>query len=761
MAGPAITLIGSGGVRSGFPRPDAGRDITPPRAGNEPSGAELGSARFGSASERAELGSARYFCEPENQARLGSVEAREPARAGSRATLNNLLRAEPSRSEPEPSYEPRAIFPALPPPTEPVNEERPASPPPSSVIVLDSPEDQNAEPLTEALPSNAEVPPPNMEVGATREERGPSTAETATTDTANAQPIPETDRSSLVDAGILSSDPVISPLPTSDAAAPPPDPKIGTATRSSRGAKATAGFGPSKLSSVEALGLLAAEVTAQGGVSSELAACTQNVKRREFEFGWLRRVAMDVATVMHAFVGPSFVEMELREECQALRAQDQAFAEVRQGMDEELASTRRALEDKQLEQLRKECDELRDEHQATEWEREVAVQEHDAAIQERDVAIQGRDAAIQERDIAIQGCDAAVQGRDSAIQECATALSAAEEASERGRTALSSLQNACNESDDLRQELVRIEGQKNEAEATVASLAVDVASHRATQQRLETTVVRLQNEAAGKCPCRVILLCPFNGSFDEAKPVSLAAAKSLRQEAESKWMEMKEALESQITGSDNLRLAVGLVLDDLGMDAAGEPGQEAAQLINSVDGVRKEAQAARQEVESAREEAESARQAARDALFNGVHRAFAVARSHYLNIDLAELSKGYMADYTDAKLDAIEEEAAPFARTLTDKVLDDDGQFASLTSRGHLGDQLLLEESPYFQETHVHGSRGPFCGSRARRIPLHEGRARQKSSREGRVRRKSSVGGSGEAAEIGRVGPPSSGVGVG
>ena len=51
-----------------------------PRAGNEPSRAELGSARFGSASERAELGSARYFCEPENQARLGSVEAREPAR---------------------------------------------------------------------------------------------------------------------------------------------------------------------------------------------------------------------------------------------------------------------------------------------------------------------------------------------------------------------------------------------------------------------------------------------------------------------------------------------------------------------------------------------------------------------------------------------------------------------------------------------------------------------------------------------------------
>ena len=79
--------------------------------------------------------------------------------------------------------------------------------------------------------------------------------------------------------------------------------------------------------------------------------------------------------------------------------------------------------------------------------------------------------------------------------------------------------DACIESDDLRQELVRIEGQKNEAEATMASLAVDVATHRATQQRLEVTIVRLQNEAAGKCPCRVILLCPFNGSLDEAKHV--------------------------------------------------------------------------------------------------------------------------------------------------------------------------------------------------------------------------------------------------
>ena len=85
---------GNGYLRIKCHRKNRRLSIGSTRAGNELSRAELGSARFGSASERAELGSARYFCEPKNLARLGSFEARE------------LLRAEPS-------YEPRAIFPAL------------------------------------------------------------------------------------------------------------------------------------------------------------------------------------------------------------------------------------------------------------------------------------------------------------------------------------------------------------------------------------------------------------------------------------------------------------------------------------------------------------------------------------------------------------------------------------------------------------------------------------------------------------------------
>ena len=59
-------------------------------------------SRLASPGEPARLGSARHFSEPRKEARLGSFQAREP------------LRAEPSHTEPEPSFEPRAFFPALP-----------------------------------------------------------------------------------------------------------------------------------------------------------------------------------------------------------------------------------------------------------------------------------------------------------------------------------------------------------------------------------------------------------------------------------------------------------------------------------------------------------------------------------------------------------------------------------------------------------------------------------------------------------------------
>ena len=50
---------------------------------------------------------------------------------------------------------------------------------------------------------------------------------------------------------------------------------------------------------------------------------------------------------------------------------------------------------------------------------------------------------------------------------------------------------------------------------------------------------------------------------------------------------------------------------------------------------------------------------AREDLHTGVHRAFTVAHSHYIDIDLPVISEGFAPSYTQAKLDKIEKEAEP------------------------------------------------------------------------------------------------------
>ena len=59
---------------------------------------------------------------------------------------------------------------------------------------------------------------------------------------------------------------------------------------------------------------------------------------------------------------------------------------------------------------------------------------------------------------------------------------------------------------------------------------------------------------------------------------------------------------------------------------------------------------------------------AREALYTGIHHAFAIACSHYINIDLSVISEGFAPGYTDAELDEIEKEAAPPAQDLAEKV---------------------------------------------------------------------------------------------
>ena len=59
-----------------------------------------------------------------------------------------------------------------------------------------------------------------------------------------------------------------------------------------------------------------------------------------------------------------------------------------------------------------------------------------------------------------------------------------------------------------------------------------------------------------------------------------------------------------------------------------------------------------------------ARGLARDALHFGVHSAFAIARSHYENIDLEAMSEGFTPGYIDVQMDKIKAKAAPPAQNL-------------------------------------------------------------------------------------------------
>ena len=47
---------------------------------------------------------------------------------------------------------------------------------------------------------------------------------------------------------------------------------------------------------------------------------------------------------------------------------------------------------------------------------------------------------------------------------------------------------------------------------------------------------------------------------------------------------------------------------------------------------------------------------------------FAIARSHYININLPMISEGFAPGYTNAEQDEIEKEAAPPAQDLAEKV---------------------------------------------------------------------------------------------
>lgn len=115
--------------------------------------------------------------------------------------------------------------------------------------------------------------------------------------------------------------------------------------------------------------------------------------------------------------------------------------------------------------------------------------------------------------------------------------------------------------------------------------------------------------------------------------------------------ELRCAYRQEVEEHDALRVAVGVVLSDL--DIASEEGSSS--LAPQVPHI------------TAR-----ARGMASDALPRGVHRAFAIACSHYSNIALDLISEGFAPGYTDAELDEIEDEVAPLAQALTSRIEEED-----------------------------------------------------------------------------------------
>jgi hypothetical protein len=102
--------------------------------------------------------------------------------------------------------------------------------------------------------------------------------------------------------------------------------------------------------------------------------------------------------------------------------------------------------------------------------------------------------------------------------------------------------------------------------------------------------------------------------------------------------EMKTTLLKESDEHDTLWISVKLVLNDFEMTPKAGMRSLAVQVVNVTD---------------------RACGMAKRALHLSMQRSFAIAHSHYENIDLQAMSQGFAPGYDDAKLDQIEEEVAP------------------------------------------------------------------------------------------------------
>ena len=110
--------------------------------------------------------------------------------------------------------------------------------------------------------------------------------------------------------------------------------------------------------------------------------------------------------------------------------------------------------------------------------------------------------------------------------------------------------------------------------------------------------------------------------------------------------EAKASLQAEANDHEALSTAVGQVMSDLGMASTQEVSSLAVRAVGITG---------------------RGRELAREAFHFGVHRSYAIARSHYENINLATMSEGY----TNAQLDGIEAAVAPLALTLAKDIEDE------------------------------------------------------------------------------------------
>ena len=113
---------------------------------------------------------------------------------------------------------------------------------------------------------------------------------------------------------------------------------------------------------------------------------------------------------------------------------------------------------------------------------------------------------------------------------------------------------------------------------------------------------------------------------------------------------VKASLLKESNEHDALCITVQLVFDDLELVPKAETSSYAVRVVRIMD---------------------RAREITREVLCFGVHQSFAIARSHYENIDLATMSQGFIPVYSDAELEDIEKEVGPLAHDLSTKKEDE------------------------------------------------------------------------------------------